>query len=382
MQAAEPPDAGRQYLTFDEPGVRAAARHDPNGFVAGLPARVTWDEIQHVPELFPVIKAAIDQHREPGRFLITGSANVMALPRLSEFLAGRVELLTLWPFSQGELAGVREGFIDALFAAKPGWPAGTAAADTREELLIKVLRGGFPEVLARPTAPRRRAWFQSYLTTILQRDVRDLANIAEVSEVPRLLYLVASGAGGLLNFADLSRSLGLPQSTLKRYFALLEATFLVQLLRPWSGNVGQRVIQTPKVYLNDRGLLAHALGLSLERFALDGALAGPALENFVLMELRKQAAWSEVQPEFYHWRTAAGQEVDIVLEDSAGRVVGVEIKAAATLGGNDVRGLQAMAASLGRRWVRGVVLHTGSGVIPFAANLHGVPLAHLWSAGQ
>jgi hypothetical protein len=156
------------------------------------------------------------------------------------------------------------------------------------------------------------------LTTILQRDVRDLANIADVTAVPRLLSVVATRAGGLLNFADLSRTLGLPHTTLKRYFALLEATFLVQLLRPWSGNLGQRLIQTPKVYLNDTGLLAHLLGLTADRLKVDGSLAGGALENFVLMELRKQSAWSRIQPELFYWRTASGQEVDIVLEDSAG----------------------------------------------------------------
>ena len=197
--------------------------------------------------------------------------------------------------------------------------------------------------------------------------------------MPRLLAVVASRAGGLLNFADLSRSLALPQTTLKRYFALLEATFLVQLLRPWSSNLGQRLIQTPKVYLDDTGLLAQLTGLTVERLKVDGALAGGVLENFVLMELRKQSAWSESQPEFFFWRTAAGQEVDIVLEDSAGRLVGIEIKAGATLGGSDVRGLQAMATATGKRWVRGVVLYTGTEVIPFAANLHGLPVSRLWA---
>ena len=171
----------------------------------------------------------------------------------------------------------------------------------------------------------------------------------------------------------------MPQTTLKRYFALLEATFLVQLLQPWSSNLGQRLIQTPKVYLDDTGLLAHLLGLTSERLQVDGTLAGGVLENFVLMELRKQSAWSEIQPEFFYWRTASGQEVDIVLEDNAGRLVGVEIKAGSTLGGSDVRGLQAMASAVGKRWVRGVVLYTGTAVIPFAGNLHGLPLPLLWA---
>ena len=378
VQLPELTKPGREYLTFDDPGVLSAAKQDPNGFIAGLNGPVTLDEVQHAPELFPAIKMAIDRKREPGRFLLTGSANVLLLPKLSESLAGRMELLTLWPFSQGEINGVKEGFVDALFCKQPGWSSGKSVQ--REELFEKVLGGGYPPVVARNAGARRRAWFHSYLTTILQRDVRDLTNVADVTAVPRLLSVVATRAGGLLNFADLSRTLGLPQTTLKRYFALLEATFLVQLLRPWSISLGQRLIQTPKVYLDDTGLLAHLLGLTVERLKVDGTLAGGVLENFALMELRKQSAWSDTQPEFFFWRTASGQEVDIVLEDGAGRLVGIEIKAGATLGGGDVRGLQALAGAAGKRWVRGVVLYTGTEVIPFAANLHGLPLSQLWSA--
>ena len=380
VQSAELTGHDRQYLTFDDPGVLAAAKRDPNGFLAGLNTPVTLDEMQHVPELFPAIKVAVDRKREPGRFLLTGSANVMLLPRLSESLAGRMEILTLWPFSQGEMNSVSEGFIDALFSKQPVWSSGRSSAVGRDELIEKVLAGGYPPVVARNLGARRKAWFQSYLMTILQRDVRDLANVTDVMAVPRLLSIVATRAGGLLNFADLSRTLTLPQTTLKRYFALLEATFLVQLLRPWSSNLGQRLIQTPKVYLDDTGLLAHLLGLTADRLKMDGTLAGGVLENFVLMELRKQSAWSEVQPELFFWRTASGQEVDIVLEDRAGRLVGVEVKAGATLAGGDVRGLQAMADAAGKRWVRGVVLYTGTEVIPYAANLHALPLPLLWAA--
>jgi predicted AAA+ superfamily ATPase len=372
----------RQYLTFDDPGVLEAAKRDPNGFIAGLSNLVTLDEVQHVPELFPAIKMAIDRKREPGRFLLTGSANVLLLPKLSESLAGRLEVLTLWPFSQGEMNDTHEGFIDTLFSRHPVWSSEKPSKIPRDELFEKVLLGGYPLVVSRSTAVRRKAWFQSYLTTILQRDVRDLTNVADLSAVPRLLSVVATRAGGLLNFADLSRSLALPQTTLKRYFALLEATFLVQLLRPWSSNLGQRLIQTPKVYLDDTGLLAYLLGLTVDRLEIDGTLAGGVLENFVLMELRKQSAWSQTQPEFYYWRTVTGQEVDIVLEDSAGKLVGIEVKASSTLGGNDVRGLQSMANTVGKRWLRGVVFYTGTEVIPFAANLHALPISHLWAANK
>jgi predicted AAA+ superfamily ATPase len=292
-----------------------------------------------------------------------------------------MEVLTLWPFSQGEIHGVHESFVDTLFSQKSvGWTGKTATVP-RDELLETALAGGYPLAVARQSATRRDAWFQSYVMTMLQRDIRDLANIADVTAVPRLLSVVAARAGGLLNFADLSRSVALPQTTLKRYFALLEGTFLVQLLRPWARNLGKRVIQTPKVYLNDTGLLAYLLGATVDRLKAEGNLAGGVLENFVLMELRKQSTWSSTtQPELFYWRTASGQEVDVVLEDRAGRVVGVEVKAAATLSGNDVRGLQALATAAGKHWVRGVVLYAGTEVIPFSANLHGVPISRLWSA--
>ena len=380
VQTPEVAGQDRPYLTFDDPGILAVAKRDPNGFVAGLNSPVTLDEIQHVPELFSVIKAAIDRNRQPGRFLLTGSANVMLLPKLSESLAGRMEVLTLWPFSQGEIRGAKENFVDTLFSRKSvDWP-GKPPATSWEELLACIVDGGYPPALARKSAGRRDAWFQSYVTTVLQRDIRDLANIADSTAVPRLLSVVAARAGGLLNFADLSRTMALPQTTLKRYFALLEATFLVQLLCPWAKNLGQRAIQTPKVYLNDTGLLAHLLGLTVDRLKGEGHVAGSVLENFVLMELRKQCAWSAIRPELFYWRTVAGREVDVVLEDRTGTVVGIEVKAAATLGSNDVGGLQALASAVGKNWVRGVVLYTGTEVIPFSSNLHGVPIGRLWAA--
>ena len=368
----------RQYLTFDDPGILAAARRDPNGFIAGLNLPVTLDEIQHVPELFPVVKAAIDQNRQPGHFLLTGSANVMLLPKLSESLAGRMEVLTLWPFSQGELRGMTENFVENLFSTSHANWSSKGKPTSREELLEIMVAGGYPPAVARHNPLRREAWFQSYVMTILQRDIRDLANITDMTAIPRLLSVVAARAGSLLNFADLSRTMALPQTTLKRYFALLENTFLVQLLRPWARNLGKRAIQTPKVYLNDSGLLANTLGASADRLKTEGGLVGSVLENFVLMELRKQCSWGAIRPELFYWRTVSGQEVDFVLEDRTGKVVGIEVKAAATLGSNDVRGLQALANAVGKDWIRGVVLYSGTEVIPFAPNLHAVPLNRLW----
>lgn len=369
-------DRGARYLTLDDAGVLAAAEADPGGFLSGLEGPVILDEVQRSPGLFPAIKAEVDRERRPGRFLMTGSANVLLLPKLSESLAGRMEVLTLWPLSQGEIEGVEERFIDTVFSEDPDLlqeePEGTP------ELIERLLRGGYPEVLGRRSDARRRAWFGSYVTTILQRDVRDISNIEGLTALPRLLSLLAARAASLVNYAELSRSASMPQSTLKRYISLLQATFLVQTLPAWSSNLGKRLVRSPKLLVCDTGLISSLQGLSAERLAADPVLAGPLLENFVAMELMKQSAWSRTQPRLFHFRTQTGQEVDIVLEDAAGLVVGVEVKAAATVGARDFRGLRALAEATGERFRRGIVLYTGKVNIPFDNNLHALPVSSLW----
>jgi len=365
-----------RYITMDDAGVLAAARNDPAGFLSGIKGPVILDEVQRVPDLFLAIKAEVDRDRGPGRFLLTGSADVFLLPRLSESLAGRMEILTLWPFSQGEIESVKEGFIDALFSGSP--PEMKGACLDRGELFSRLLAGGYPEVIQRASSNRRRAWFGSYITTILQRDVRDLANIEGLIDLPRLLSLLAARATSLLNFSEISRSMGMPQSTLKRYMALLETTFLVQLLPAWSGNLGKRLVKSPKLILSDSGLMGHLLGLDDRRSALDMTILGPLLENFVVMELCKQASWSRVRPVLFHFREQAGREVDIVLEGAGGSVVALEVKASATVNAGDFKGLRALASALGKKFVCGAVLYTGRESIPFGRQLHALPISLMW----
>ncbi len=367
----------RRFITFDDANNLAAAKADPAGFLNAYPEPLTLDEIQRVPELFLAIKASVDRNRVPGRFLLSGSANVLFLPRVADSLAGRMEVVTLWPFSQGEIEGVREGFIDAVFSAKlPGLkPVGKW--DERKEIRRRALSGGFPEVLARPNAERRNAWYGSYLTTILQRDVRDLSRIEDLTVMPRLLAILAARAGSLLNTADISRNSGVVQTTLKRYLSLLETLFLFLELPAWSINVGKRYVKMPKAFLSDTGLAAHLLHLTDERLGQDPALWGALLENFVGMELRKQSAWSKEHPQLFHWRTHGQQEVDLVLE-AGGRLVGIEVKAGATVTMDDFKGLRALAGDAGRRWVRGIVLYSGSELLPFGENLVAMPVSALW----
>jgi predicted AAA+ superfamily ATPase len=368
-----------RYVTLDDAVTLASARGDPQGFVSALEGPVVLDEVQRAPELALAIKVAVDGDRRPGRFLLTGSANVLLLPRLAESLVGRIEIHTLWPFSQGELGRRAEGFVDAVFAARP--PSSAGKGEAWSMLVGRLVKGGYPPALRRRTSTGRHNWFGSYVTTLLQRDVRDIANVRDLSDLPRLLRLVASRAGSLVDYADLARGLAIPQTTLKRYMGLLEATFLVQTLPAWSVNIGKRLVKSPKVLISDTGLLTHLLGVDASRLRADPTLGGAVLENFVAMELLKQRGWSKLQPSLLHFRAYTGEEVDIVLEDRAGRVVGIEVKASATVTAAHFRGLRLLADAAGKQFVRGIVLYTGDQTVPFGSGLYAMPVTTLWSQG-
>jgi uncharacterized protein len=366
------------YLTLDDATVLAAAKKDPAGFLSGLPGTVVLDEVQHAPTLFPAIKLLVDRDRRPGRFLLTGSANVLLLPHLSESLAGRMEVLTLWPFSAGELADRREGFLTMLLSPDPQFKAGDDGLD-RVAMLKKIVTGGYPEVITRQSARRRDAWFAAYMTTIFQRDVRDLANIEHLSSLPRLLRLLASRSMGLMNHSEISRALGLPLSTLKRYMTLLEMTYLAQYVRPWSANLGKRLVKSPKLLLCDTGLMAHLLGLDATGTIPDIAL-GSLVENYVAMELRKQLSWHPTRLELYHFREQSGKEVDFILETPQGDIIAIEVKASSTVRANDFKHLKFLEKSLGPRFRQGVVLYLGDTPVSFGDRLKALPLSCLWTA--
>jgi len=365
-----------RYITLDDATVLAAARSDPEGFINGLEGHVVLDEIQRVPDLFLPIKAEVDRTREPGRFLLTGSANVLLLPSLSESLAGRMEILTLWPFSQGEIEGRTERFVDIVFEDKP--PDLPATGEDASSLYHRILKGGYPEALDRKSARRRAAWFGAYITTVLQREVLDIVPIEGLMQIPRLLALLAARSGTLLNSSEISRSSGIPFSTLRRYMALLETTFLIQTVPAWSGNLSKRLVKSPKLVLGDAGMVSHLTGLTEERVAADQHLLGPVLESFVAMELRKQITWAERLVNLFHFRTQTGQEIDLLLEDTRGRLVGIEVKSAAGVGSSDFKGLNVLAEARPDQFHRGIVLYMGSEPVNFAPNMHALPIGTLW----
>ncbi|MEW6684214.1 MAG: ATP-binding protein [Nitrospirota bacterium] len=369
-------ERGGVYVTLDDPAVLGTARSDPMALVRGGDGLVVIDEAQKAPELFPAIKLEVDRRRRPGRFLLTGSANVLLLPRLSESLAGRMEILSLLPLSQDEIAGRTERFADALFSREPA--ALHRRAVDRLDVCRRLMAGGYPEALTRETSERRAAWFKAYVATLLQRDVRDLAHIEGLTDMPRLLGLLAARSSALLNMSELSRSSGITHSTLRRYLTLLEATFILQPLPAWSTNVAKRFVKSPKIHLVDTGLAAHLRGdTDPERLAQSPEL-GHLLESFVLQELRKQLGWSRQLVSLFHLRTAAGREVDIVLEAPGGRLVGIEVKAAATVSRSDFAGLEALAEAAGKNFVRGVLLYLGETALPMGETLRAVPMSELW----
>lgn len=369
------------YRTLDNATVLSAASADPEGFLRGLGERAFIDEVQRVPELLVAIKSAVDKNRKPGAYLLTGSANIMALPRISESLAGRVELHTLRPLSQGELEGKTEQFIDRLWKAPP--EIETPETDVENTgLLSRLLRGGYPEALLRSSSKRRMAWFESYVSTVLSRDVRDVSQIENLSQLPRLLSLLAARTGGLLNYSELSNSSAIPQSTLKRYLGILEKLFLFEPLPAWSSNRGKRLIKSPKVYLSDPGLAAFLLGIESARLLEKGPFSGRLLELFIVQELRKQTSWAQGRYRLYHYRTAPGMEVDAVLESADGRIAGIEVKAAASVRSEDFKGLRSLAETAGSHFARGIILYNGRSTVSFCETMAAVPISALWNTGR
>ncbi|MFZ5653411.1 MAG: ATP-binding protein [Pseudomonadota bacterium] len=366
---------GYRYVSFDDDPVRAAALADPVGFVTQLPSRVILDEVQRVPQLFTALKAEVDRQRTPGRFLLTGSANVLLVPALADSLAGRMAILRLHPLAVCELERRKPRFLDALFAGR--FRTGLATR-LGSELLDRIVAGGYPEALARRTEARRRAWYRDLVETQVQRDVRDLSRIRSLENLPRLLTLASSHTATLLNISDLAGPFQLSRPTIHDHLALLEGVFLLHRLPPWHSNRLSRLVKTPKLHVGDTGVACALQGMSAATLRDRPEALGSLLETFVLQELRRQAAASEEPIEFFHYRDRDGYEVDIVVERGAHSVAGIEVKAAASVSERDVRGLRRLQKASGRRFAHGVVLYDGEATIRFGEHLHAVPLRTLW----
>ena len=368
-------NGGMTYLTLDNATVLDAARSDPVGFVRGLD-RAIIDEVQRAPGLMLALKESVDADRRPGRFLLTGSANLMLLPRVADSLAGRMEVMRLFPLAQCEIRGVNSGFLSAAFA---GEVPHVAEAMVGQDLVTAVLAGGYPEALTRRSWMRRQDWYAGYVDAIVQRDVRDVAQVDQLQQMPKLLRVLGEHSGQLVNYSGIGASLGMNHVTTQKYVGVFESLFLVRTLPPWHDNQLKRLTKTPKLHFLDAGLLAALRDLTLDRLRADRTPFGALLETFVLAELQKLASWADGRFEFSHFRDKEQNEVDIIIEDRRGRVVGVEVKAAATVTSSDFNGLRKLADACGDRFVLGLVLHDHDKIVPFGSRLAAAPISALWT---
>ncbi len=364
-----------EWYTLDDTDIREAAREDPREFVAG-PKSIIIDEIQRLPELLLSIKARVDERSAPGQFLLTGSARVLGLRTLPDALPGRMETIELWPFAQGEIDGRPDRFIDAIFTHGPDLRH--ASSLERADYADRVVRGGFPEAVARDQPRRRQRFFDSYVSNLITRDVSQVGEIEKVGEMEKLVRLIAARSGGQLVINELAGKAGLANHTVARYVSLLQEIFLIKLVPAWSRNLSTRVTGTPKVAMTDSGIAANLVGADAAQFKRPGSPFGSLLEGFVLMELARQQSWNDMRVDLYHYRTRDQVEVDAVLENRRGQVVGIEVKASSTPRSDDFRGLRHLQDRLGDDFIAGLVLHTGQRTLPFGPKLRAMPISALW----
>lgn len=365
-----------RYVTLDEDATLEFARTDPTAFLARAD-RMAIDEVQRAPNLLLAIKRIVDTDPTRGRFLLTGSANILTLPQIADALPGRVDYVTLWPFTQGELEERRETFLESAFAGSPpeidGAPVGRAAYADR------IVRGGFPEAVDAGGA-RRLRFFAGYADSILGREVSDLTSVRDTEMVGRVLRLAAARSAALANFSAVGRDLGIGHKTVASHLRVLEQLFLILRLPAWHANLGHRVIRTPKLHLADTGMLCALIGIDAGRLEGDAALAGGVFETFAVAEVVRQASCSSLGPllSLHHYRDRRGNEVDLVIEHAGGDIVGIEVKSSATPRARDARGLSLLRDRTGSRFRCGIVLHTGPETLALGDRIWAVPLAGLW----
>ncbi len=362
------------YFSLDDPALLAAVRADPLGFVKRLD-RAIIDEVQRAPQLLMALKLVIDQDRRPGRFLLTGSANLMALPQIADSLAGRVEILTLLPLSHSELARRPNTFLSQ--ARAQSWSLTSPSALTPVDMTQQVLAGGYPEMQQRTTPARRQAWARAYMTTLIERDIQDIAQIDQVSQVPQLLSIAAELSGQLMNLNQIGGQVNMNGKTVDKYLGILEKLFLVRRLPAWSRNELSRLIKTPKIHFLDAGLQSTLTRLTPELVVTQRTRFGATLETWVYGELLKLLS---ITPESWflsHYRDKDQLEVDFVLESPLREIIGIEVKAAASVQLSDFKGLRRLREIVGPQFVTGIVLYDGTSALPFGDGLWAIPLNQL-----
>ena len=381
---------GATVVSFDDAGLYEACLADPRAFLDAFPRPLFIDEFQRAGDpLVRAVKAAVDTNREPGQFLLTGSSRFLTMAGISESLTGRAVIIDLWPYAQGEadqLGSTSDSLLGRLFDPAARLTQRGDPYPSRSEYLQRVCRGGFPEVHELPI-DARPLWFDAYVTTIVERDVPLIARGRHLSELPRLLRVVAARTSQEVNIVSVAEATGIDRTSLSRsYLPLLENIYLVRQLPPWSRNLTARAVKHPKTYITDSGLAANLLGVDPDGLALPNAPAlGPLVETFVVDELVRQLSFaSGPRATLYHFRSPDGPEVDVVAEAPDGRVVGLEVKASSNVGQADFKHLRLLRDRLddvGQPFVMGAVIYLGDKVLPFGDRLTALPMCHLWRPG-
>ncbi|MDP2284858.1 MAG: ATP-binding protein [Pseudohongiella sp.] len=370
-------DLGYHYISLDDNNQLAAAQTDPVGFVAALPEKTILDEIQRAPNLFTSLKASVDQNRQPGRYILTGSVNIMLLSSVADSLAGRIEIMRLRPLARCEVSGHKPRFLEQLFQSDFLCATGAGKLNRLGEKLAQTIcDGGYPAALARSSEIRRANWYRDFITTLIQRDIQDIAHIKHLEVLPRLLSVAASQTARLFNGSDIASPLSISRPTIREYLTLLEQIFLIEQLQPWHNNRLSRLVKTPKMHMADTGLACSLLGLNSNALWQDKPLLGQLLETWIYIELRKHADWSEREYHFFHYRDKDKVEVDIVIQQGR-QLAGVEIKASATVTAADFKGLIKLREACAEQFVCGLVFYDGDSVLPFGERLFAVPISIL-----
>jgi hypothetical protein len=368
----------RPYFTFDDATLQGRAAADPVGFVAALPGTVTLDEIQRVPALLPAIKMAVDEHRRPGRFLLTGSANLLLLPSVSESLAGRVEIVRLHTLTEAEKARTPGRLLRVLLA---GGLKGRirSGAIGHAALVERVARGGYPEAARRKRLARVRQWHRDYVAAVIERDASTVAALRDLGHLERLLTLLTLQTGQLLNVDALGKLLAVRRETVQNNLAALERLFLVRTLPAWHTSDARRLVKAPKVHVVDSGIASTLMGLTADDWLVNLDRFGHVLESFVVQQLIAQAGWTDPDLRFWHYRDKDQAEVDLVI--TRGRETwGVEVKASATVTSADGKGLRRLAELSGTSFRGGMILYAGPSTLPMTdKRVFAVPLAELWT---
>lgn len=371
-------DPERQYVSLDDKGYFALAQQDPEGFIDGLPERVAIDEVQRVPELTLAIKRNVDANRRPGRFLLTGSANLLQLPRLADSLAGRMECLHLHPLTEAEVRRSNGQFLETLMSGSLKPEITASGVPKPSELPGLLVAGGYPDSVKRDP-DRAERWLRSYIQSVLERDIHDIAEVRGAKDIMRLLAFIEGRTAQLLNHSAIAKDLGHSRATVERYLGLLERLFLIRLLPAWHSNRSKRLVKTPKLHFVDSGIAATLGELDADRWNEERPRFGHLLESYVLQQLVAMADCMPRPPRFFHYRDRDKTEVDIVIE-SRDRVWGVEIKTAASATSNDIKGLVKLAGMASERFQQGIVFYDGQATLRLRQDplIYAVPIAKLW----